>query len=51
MNIFIPLKIQNFKFVNMRTHDRTTYKKWLEVPYNVPEMTLEDIPKFFGNPE
>ncbi|WAR20791.1 IFIH1-like protein [Mya arenaria] len=42
------LKIQCFKFRNMRSADVSAYKKWIEVPYAVPEMTLEDIPKFFG---
>ncbi|XP_052773520.1 antiviral innate immune response receptor RIG-I-like [Mya arenaria] len=42
------LKIQCFKFRNMRSADVSAYKKWIEVPYAVPEMNLEDIPKFFG---
>ncbi|XP_052770410.1 antiviral innate immune response receptor RIG-I-like [Mya arenaria] len=42
------LKIQCFKFRNMRSADVSAYKKWIEVPYAFPEMNLEDIPKFFG---
>ncbi|XP_052772676.1 antiviral innate immune response receptor RIG-I-like [Mya arenaria] len=42
------LKIKCFKFRNLRSADVSAYKHWIEVPYDVPEMTLEDIPKFFG---
>ncbi|XP_060601139.1 antiviral innate immune response receptor RIG-I-like isoform X1 [Ruditapes philippinarum] len=45
------LKIINFKFRNLRTHGVSTYKKWIDVPYAVPEIKLEDLPRLLGGPE
>lgn len=42
------LKIQNFKFRNLRTRGISTYKKWIDMPYNVPEIRLEDLPRLLG---
>ncbi|XP_053406954.1 antiviral innate immune response receptor RIG-I-like isoform X2 [Mercenaria mercenaria] len=42
------LKIMNFKFRNLRTRGVSTYKKWIDMPYNVPEIRLEDLPRLLG---
>jgi hypothetical protein len=43
------LKIINFKFWNLRTHGVSTYNKWIDVPYAVPEIKLEDLPRLLGS--
>ena len=45
------LKIISLKFRNMRTHDVTTYKKWIDMPFNVPEIDDEDLVKLFNTSE
>lgn len=42
------LKIISFKFRNLRTQDITTYTKWINMPYNVPEITDNDLTKLYG---
>lgn len=45
------LKIQNFKFRHRRTRGISTYKKWIDMPYNVPDIKLEDLPRLLGPEE
>lgn len=42
------LKIMNFKFRHLQTKGITAYKKWIEMPYNVPEIELADLPGLLG---
>ncbi|XP_060585676.1 antiviral innate immune response receptor RIG-I-like [Ruditapes philippinarum] len=39
----IILKIINFKFKNLRTHGLSTYNKWIDVPYAVPEISFSKL--------
>ncbi|KAH3816690.1 antiviral innate immune response receptor RIG-I-like [Dreissena polymorpha] len=46
---YYTLKLTSFKMKNTLTGVISQYKQWLDVPYEVPEIGLDDIPKLYQN--
>ncbi|KAH3746546.1 hypothetical protein DPMN_180954 [Dreissena polymorpha] len=39
------LKLQSFKMMNLRTEKKNSYKKWLDVSYEIPEIGADERQK------